>query len=459
MATPLPPAGHRPGLTAEPLHARFDLAVIGAGAAGLSVAYGAARLGLLVALIERGAMGGECLNTGCVPSKALLQAARQGADWPAARARIAAAVAAIAPMDSQARYEGLGAVVLRGTARFTGPRRLEVDGRAIEARRIVIATGSRPVVPEFCRDIPHLTNETLWDLTELPAHLLILGGGAMGFEMADAFRSLGAQVTLVGRTLPAGDPALVEPVVAALRGRGVRFVEGRAVGARPGPVLVLASGAEISGSHLLLAAGRTADLSELNLAAAGIDFGPAGVRTDAGLRALGNRAVFAAGDCADPAGIGPRRLTHVAGSHAGIIIRRAVFRLPARLDRAPPVQAVFTAPELAQVGRMDGRVLRWPFAENDRAIAENETAGEIRLVIDARNRVIGAGIVGPGASEMIGLYALAVRLRLRLSTLAGLVLPYPTRGQAGTRAAGGFLAQKLFAAGTRRLVGWLRRLP
>jgi pyruvate/2-oxoglutarate dehydrogenase complex dihydrolipoamide dehydrogenase (E3) component len=437
--------------------------VVGAGAAGLSVAYGAARLGRRVALIERGAMGGECLNTGCIPSKALLHAAAKKEDWPAARSRIREAIAALAAMDSQARYEGLGVTVLRGQARFTGAAQLAVAGEDLSARRIVLAVGSRPRIPEFCRNLPYLTSETVWDLAELPGHLLILGGGSMGVEMAAAFAGLGAKVTLAGRLLPREDAELVAPLAAALAALGVNLCAQQAVGAAPGPVLTLADGTQISGTHLLLAAGREVDVAGLNLAAAGISAGPGGIVTDAGLHAGG--AVYAAGDCADPKGFGPQRFTSAAGVHAGVLIRRLVFRLPARLPRGPAARAVYTAPELAQVGPTlaqagpQASALVMPFSENDRAVAEGETAGLVKLVLDRRGRLVGAGIVAPGAGEMIGLYALAIRAKLPLTALAGLVLPYPTRAEAGKRAITTHLAPRLFSKWPRRLAALLANLP
>lgn len=445
---------------------KFFAAIIGAGAAGLSVAYGMARLGLPIVLIERGAMGGECLNAGCIPSKTLLAAARRGNTWHEAQARIKAAIAAIAPMDSQARYTGLGATVLRGTARFTGPNALEVDGQEISAKRFIIATGSRPRLPEFCAGIPHFTNETIWDLPDRPAHLLILGGGPMAFEMADAFAALGAKITMAAGENPLAreDPELAAPVIATLRARGVKIISARVTGARPG-ALILSDGREITGSHILVAAGRQFDAGALNLAAAGIESDRDGIRTDLSLRASGHKNVFAAGDCANPRGIGPRRFTHIAGSHAGIIIRHAVFRLPAKLPLAPPVRVTYTAPELAQVGRTKAeaggtaRALTWHFSENDRAVAEGDTTGLIKLVIDKNARLIGAGIVGPGAGEMIALYALAIAERKKLSAIANLILPYPTRAEAGKRAAGAFYAEKLFAPGPSRVAKFLARLP
>lgn len=449
-------------MTSPPPH--YDIAVIGAGAAGLSVTYAAARFGLRVALIERGAMGGECLNAGCVPSKALLAAARAGEDFEAAKNLVKAAIAAIAPADSAARYTGLGATVINATARFTGPHGLDVDGAAITARRIVIATGSRPDVPEFCRHIPHLTNETIWDIPTLPQHLLILGGGPMAFEMADAFSTLGAKVTIIGGAtlLAREDAELAAPVIAALQARGVTMLRQRAVAAKSGPVLVLEDGSEITGSHVLVAAGRRVDIAGLNLQAAGVRADADGILTDRGLRCLGSRHIYAAGDVANPEEIGPRRFTHVAGYHAGIIIRRALFRLPARLSRAAPVRVTYTSPELAYVGEIAGpehKILRWPFAENDRAIAEADTTGMVKLVLDAKNNLVGAGITGKGAGEMIGLYALMLAQGIKLSALAGLVLPYPTRTEAGKRAAGALFAEKLFAPGPAALVKFLAKLP
>ncbi|OYV38624.1 MAG: hypothetical protein B7Z81_04335, partial [Acidocella sp. 20-61-6] len=227
---------------------------------------------------------------------------------------------------------------------------------------------------------------------------------------------LGARVTLVGRLLPREAPALVAPLRAALRARGIVLAESRAIAARPGPVLVLQDGSEHAGSHLLVAAGRAVPAGELGIAP-----GPDGFATDTGLRVLGQRNLYAAGDCADPAGIGPQRFTHVAGAHAALLIRRLVFRLPARLDPIPPVRTVYTDPELAQVGATEGaRILEHPMRENDRALAEGETAGLARLVLDARGRLIGAGITAPAAGEMIGLYALAIHQRLPLAAIAGL---------------------------------------
>jgi pyruvate/2-oxoglutarate dehydrogenase complex dihydrolipoamide dehydrogenase (E3) component len=356
--------------------------------------------------------------------------------------------------------------VLPGVARFVGPDALSVDGRRLTARRIVVAAGSRPAVPPIpgLADVPYLTNETIFDVPERPAHLLILGGGAIGLEMAQAHACLGCQVTVIeaGRIAAREDADLVDALRASLTADGVVFLEGAAVAsAAPGPVLTLGDGRRIAGSHLLVATGRAASVEDLGLEAGGVAFGPRGVATDAGLRSVSNRRVFAAGDIADPVGIGPRAYTHAAGYHAGIIIRRAVFRLPARLDYRALPRVIYTAPELAQVGltaaEADGAtVLRFPMAENDRAIAEADPAGLVKLIV-AGGRVVGASILAPHAGEMIGLCGLAIARRLSPAALAQLILPYPTRAEAVKRAAGSLYAERLFAARTKRVVRWLAR--
>lgn len=467
----------------------FDLAVVGAGAAGLSVTAVAAQLGLRVALIERDRMGGDCLNFGCVPSKALLVAshaaeAARGAgrfgirlpepeiDWDAVRTHLHGVIAAIAPTDSEARFRALGATVLRGEARFVAPDTLAVDGRRITARRIVIAAGSTAAVPPIpgLDQVPYLTNTTLFDLAERPDHLLILGGGPIGLEMADAFAGFGCRVSVIEAATIAGkeDPELVAGLRDALTALGVTMLEGARVEAvEPGPALVLADGRRIAGTHLLVAVGRRPNLQALDLAAGNVRAGPAGIATDRGLRSLTNRRVYAVGDIADPRGIGPRAFTHVGSYHAGIVIRRALFRLPARIDYAALPRVTYTRPELAQAGMTEAEaraaghlvaILRWPLSDSDRAVAERDTAGLVKLVV-ARNRVIGAGILAPNAGEMIGLWALAIAQRVKLSALASLIIPYPTRSEAAKRAAGSFFAPRLFAPRTKSLVRLLARLP
>jgi pyruvate/2-oxoglutarate dehydrogenase complex dihydrolipoamide dehydrogenase (E3) component len=346
----------------------------------------------------------------------------------------------------------------------------------VTARRIVIAAGSRAMIPDIegLADTPFVTNETLFDMPR-PAHLLILGGGPIGLEMAQAHAGLGCLVTLVeaGRIAGREDSDLVDVLRAELRRNGVDIREGaRVARVAPGPGggvgLVLADGTEIAGSHLLIAAGRRPNIESLGLEAGGVACSPRGIATDAGLRSTTNRRVFAVGDIADPAGIGPRWFTHVCSYHASIVIRRALFRLPARVDYRALPRVTYTAPELAQVGLTeaearaaghDVQVLRWRLDDNDRARTERRTEGLAKLVVTRRGRILGAGFAAPHAGEMLGVWTLAIARRIRLSALAGLIVPYPTIAETGKRAAGSLYAPKLFAPGPRRLVRWLARLP
>ena len=467
----------------------FDLIVIGAGAAGLSVTAAAAQLGVKVALIERDRMGGDCLNFGCVPSKALLAAshAAQDAraagrfgirlpapdiDWSAVHAHVHGVIDGIAPVDSEARFRALGATVFRSEACFIAPDAVAVEHRTLTARRIVIAAGSRAAVPSIpgLDTVPFLTNATLFDLDRRPDHLLILGGGPIGLEMADAFAGLGARVTVVEAATIAAreDPELVDGLRAALRKRGVALEEGATVTAvEAGPALVLRDGRRIAGSHLLIAVGRRPNVERLGLEAGRVQAGPSGISTDRGLRSVTNRRVFAVGDIAAPDGIGPRAFTHVGSYHASLVIRRALFRLPARIHYSALPRVTYTRPELAQVGLTEAeasgaghsvQVLRWPLADNDRAAAERDPGGLVKLIV-SRGRVLGAGILAPNAGEMISQWGLAIARRIPLSALAGLIVPYPTRSEAGKRAAGSYYAPKLFAPRTKSLVRLLRLLP
>ena len=465
---------------------KVDICVIGAGSGGLSVAAGASQMGASTALIERGKMGGDCLNYGCVPSKALLaaghaaQAVRGGGRFGVRAAapaidsggvygHVRGTIAAIAPNDSVERFEGLGVKVIASPARFTGPREIAADGTRITARRIVIATGSSPAVPPIAglKDVPYLTNETIFDLGQVPAHLIVIGGGPVGIEMAQAHRHLGARVTVVEMfsIMASDDPELVDVVRARLAGEGIDLREGVTVarGEKAGnavAVVVEADGAEqrIEGSHLLIAAGRKANVDELGLAEAGIAYSQKGIQVDARLR-TGNKRVFAIGDVA-----GDYQFTHMAGYHAGIVLRNALFRLPAKVDTRAVPWVTYTAPELAQVGLTedrarkqagDIRVLRWPFAENDRARAERETDGLVKVITTPRGRILGAGIVGAHAGELIHAWVLAIGQKIKIGAVAGMIAPYPTLGEANKRAAGSFYTPALFGERTKRIVRFL----
>lgn len=466
-----------------------DLCVIGAGSGGLTVTAVAAQMGLDVVLIEKAKMGGDCLNYGCVPSKSLIAAAKFAhapATSPAfgvtlgapevnfARVHdhIRAVIAGIAPHDSVERFEGLGATVIEAAARFTGPREVEAGGQRIRARRYVVAAGSHPTVPPIpgLDGVPFLTNETIFDLKELPAHLLIMGGGPIGMEMAQAFRRLGADVTVASPGfLAKDDPELTEILRVRLEKEGVRHVVGKVgeVGrTADGITLKVQTGDEtqtVSGSHLLVAAGRAPNTGGLGLEEAGIDVTERGISVDNRLR-TSNRRIYAIGDIT-----GRFQFTHTAGYDAGIVIRNALFRWPARARADMIPWVTYTDPELAHVGlteaeardqgHWDLRVLRWPFAENDRARTERDTEGLIKVVATARGKILGASILGSGAGELIQPWCLALADGLKLSALASYIAPYPTRGEITKRAAGEFFAPALFGARARWLVRLLMKLP
>jgi pyruvate/2-oxoglutarate dehydrogenase complex dihydrolipoamide dehydrogenase (E3) component len=459
-----------------------DLCIIGAGSAGLAVAAGAAQMGAETVLVERGLMGGDCLNFGCVPSKSLLAAARladlarRGAalgitsprpdvDFAAAAEGVQQVIAAIAPNDSVERFEGLGVRVLRREARFTSPRTIRAGETEIRPRRFVIATGSHPAIPAIpgLTDTPYLTNETIFANRERPDHLIVIGGGPIGVEMAQAHRRLGAQVTVldVGPVLPRDDPELVASLTGHLAGEGIAIRPGVKITAieRDGDAIVarLADGERIAGSHLLVAAGRRPSIEALDLPAAGIEATAQGITVDAQLRTT-NRRAFAIGDVA-----GGPQFTHIALYHAGIVIRNALFRLPAKVDYRALPWVTYTDPELAQVGVTeaaaggDARVLRWPFSENDRAQTERDTEGLVKVVLGRNGRVLGASILGAGAGDLILPWALAIAQKLKIGALANLIVPYPTRGEASKRAAGCYYTPTLFSPRTRRLVRFLAR--
>jgi pyruvate/2-oxoglutarate dehydrogenase complex dihydrolipoamide dehydrogenase (E3) component len=462
-----------------------DLCVIGGGAGGLAVAAGAAQMGAEVVLVERGPMGGDCLNFGCVPSKSLLAASRLAEAWrrapqfgldyappridfAAVGAAVENVIAGLAPNDSTERFEALGVRVLHAEAKFSGPRALMAGGSEIRPRRFVVATGSHPWVPPIpgLAAAPFLTNETVFANRVLPEHLIVVGGGPIGIEMAQAHCRLGARVTVLdaGPLLPRDDPELVDELAEGLAGEGVVLRPRVAIAAveaeNTGVAVRLASGEAIRGSHLLVAAGRRPTVAALDLAAAGIAATASGITVDRRLRTT-NRIAFAVGDVA-----GGPQFTHVALYHAGIVIRNALFRLPAKVDYRALPWVTYTDPELAQAGMSEAaaraagirpRILRWRFADNDRARTERDAAGLVKIVSRRNGRILGAAILGAGAGELILPWVLAISQRLKIGALADLVVPYPTRGEAGKRAAGSFYTPRLFSPRTRRLVRLLAR--
>ncbi len=459
-----------------------DLCIIGAGSGGLSVAAGAAQLGRKVVLIEKAEMGGDCLNTGCVPSKALIAAATRAQtmrmgdkfgvsgvepdiDFGAVMNHVQGVIAAIAPIDSQERFEGLGVTVLREEASFTGPQQLKAGPFIVNAKHFVIATGSAPFVPPIqgLADTPFLTNESIFNNRILPGHLIVIGGGPIGVELAQAHRRLGSMATIVeGATiLNKDDPEMVAVIRDQLVREGIEIIEDAMVqstASNENGICVVASDRVIEGSHLLVAVGRKPTTDELNLAGAGVDHDAKGVKVDKRLR-TSNKRIYAIGDV-----IGGPQFTHVAGYHASIIIRNILFKAPAsnRDNLAPWV--TYTDPELAHVGTTEAearethngvKVARWTFEENDRAQAERDTKGLVKAVTGKDGKILGASIAGRNAGELIHPWALAIANGLKIKAFTNYIAPYPTRGEAGKRAAGAWYTPALFSARTRKLVSLL----
>ena len=465
-----------------------DICVIGAGSGGLSVAAAASAFGVPVVLIEKHKMGGDCLNYGCVPSKALIAAARRAelaqraapfgvtglrpnVDFGKVHDHVHNVIAAIAPNDSRERFTGLGVQVIEGAARFKDRNTVVVGDVEVQARRFVIAAGSAPAIPPIpgLAETPHLTNETVFELKQCPAQLVVIGAGPIGLELAQAFRRLGADVTVleVARPLAKDDPECAAVLIDQLTREGIKIrtgidilrVERAATKVR---VVIAAGGGEetIEGTHLLVATGRRANTEGLDLEAAGIKYGPRGIVVDKRLL-TSNRRVFAIGDV-----IGAAAFTHVANYHAGIVIRRALFRLPAKVNDDIIPWVTYCDPELAQVGLTEEaarkrhraiRVLRASFHDNDRAQAERETSGHVKVIATRKGVILGATIVGAHAGELIATWALAIQQGLKMRALSELVVPYPTLAEAGKRAAISYFTPSLTRPLLRRIITFLRR--
>ncbi len=470
---------------------KCDICVIGAGSGGLSVAAGASQMGAKTVLIEKGKMGGDCLNTGCVPSKSLIAAGHAAesirnsgrfgvnghepsVDFAKVNDHVHNVIGAIAPHDSVERFEGLGVQVIKETARFVGRNEVEAGGKRIRARRFVIATGSSAAVPPIpgLDGVPYMTNETVFELRERPEHLIVIGGGPIGAELAQAHRRLGSEVTILEmfRILGRDDPDAAEVVRKRMAAERIAMLEGISITgvAKKGngiAVTIEKDGEQktVSGSHLLVAAGRRANVDGLGLEAAGIEYTPKGITVDARLRTT-NKKVFAIGDVA-----GGLQFTHVAGYHAGIVIRNALFSLPAKADKAVVPWVTYTDPEIAHVGLTEAearkshgdgiKVLTWSFEENDRAQAEQETEGLVKVVVGPKGRILGATIAGPHAGELLQPWVLAITQKLKIGAMANIIAPYPTLGEVNKRVAGSYYTPSLFSERTRRVVGWLQMLP
>lgn len=449
-----------------------DLCIIGAGSGGLSVAAGAVQMGADVVLLEGHKMGGDCLNYGCVPSKALLAAGKHAhamttgarfgitpvmpqVDYAAAKDHVAQVIAGIEPHDSVERFESLGVKVISEYGSFISAREIQAGNTVIRARRFVIATGSSPFVPPIpgLDTVRYYTNEDLFELRVQPAHLIVIGGGPIGMEMAQAHARLGSKVTVLEgmKALGKDDPELAAIALERLRAEGVEIVEGamasRISALGEGVRVKTKDGSVLEGSHLLMAVGRKPNLDRLNLHVAGIEFDGSGIKVDAQMKTT-NKRVYAIGDVA-----GGLQFTHMAGYHAGVIIKSALFGLPSKASNGHIPWVTYTDPEIAQVGLTEAQarnshgerleVLRFEYAENDRARAELATNGLIKVMV-VKGRPVGASIVGAQAGELIQLWALVIANGLKIGAVAAMVSPYPTLGEINKRAAGQYYTPRLF---------------
>ena len=470
---------------------KADLIIIGGGSGGLSAAAGAAMLGLNVVLYEKAEMGGDCLNHGCVPSKALLttakyaQTARESAkygvsvseptvDWEKVKAHVRGAIDTIAPVDSQERFEGLGVTVIREHAKFADSKTIVSATTEATARRIIVSTGSTAFIPPIpgLAETPYITNESVFTLPEQPKHLIVLGGGPIGMEMAQAFHRLGSEVTVVemGRAMARAEADHAKIAVDAIREEGVKILEGHKavkVTGSEGNITVDTESDDgtqsVTGTHILVAVGRSAVLDGLELEAGKVDYDRRGVQVSDKLRSVSNPRVWALGDVA-----GQGQFTHLAGWHASVFTRRALFKQGSKASDLPLPAVTYVAPEVAQVGLTEAEAREqygdsvttssFPFHENDRAIAEGKTLGEAKLII-RKGKILGASVVGDGAGDIIQIVGYGMSNKLGVQSLTNFISPYPTRAEVVKRAASAHFTPTVFGKASRTLVGLLQRIP
>ncbi len=443
-----------------------DLVIIGAGSAGLSFAAGAVQMGAGVVLIEGGKMGGDCLNTGCVPSKALIEAARRAkgaasaknlgvschdvtVDYASVMHHVRETIAAIEPHDSQERFEGLGVRVIRGYAEFASKNSIRVGNETVTARRIVVATGAIPIAPPIngLDAVAYFTNETFFENRNRPDHLIIIGGGPIGVEMAHAHAQLGIKTTLIEsfEILPREIAKSREIVRTKLLQDGVTVFENCDVRSikENGAIksITLGDGQMVKGSHILVATGRRANVQGLNLSAAGIETTDVGIKVDDSLRTT-NRAVYAIGDV-----IGQEQFTHLAGYHASLVVRSALFGLPAKVRKNHIPRVTYCDPEVASVGDIsDGtgiETYRVTYDGLDRAIAGARTDGFAQIWVK-NGRVRGATIVGAQAGELIHFWSLVIAQNLKLLKASSVITPYPTLSDINKKLIGAYFTPRLF---------------
>ena len=458
----------------------YDIGILGGGAAGLTVASGAAQLGAKALLVEKEpALGGDCLHYGCVPSKTLIHSAhvyhlmKSGkqfglpeidvppVDFSRISNRIQAVINKIQTHDSEERFCGLGAKVMFGEARFHDEHTIQLDGKHYTAKNWVIATGSSPMAPPISglHETGFLTNREIFSLDRLPESLTILGGGPIGIEMAQAFNRLGSRVTVVDRAdqiLGKEDKDMADAVMGVLAAEGVDFHLGTSIervapdGGQKTVTLTAAAGERktLSSEEILVAMGRAANVEGLNLESIGVDFEPSGIFVDSRLR-TSQKHIFAAGDVS-----GGFQFTHAAGYEGGVVVSNAVFHLPRKTDYTFLPWCTYTDPELASIGMNETRakaagleyaVWTEAFRDNDRSLAEGGQVGKVKMILDKKEKPLGVQILGLRAGDLIAEWVAALNGKVKLSTLAAAVHPYPTLGEINKRVVGSYFSPKIFS--------------
>lgn len=462
----------------------YDMIVLGGGAAGLTTTAGAAQLGVKVLLIEKEPLlGGDCLHYGCVPSKTLIKSAKvyhsmqhakhyglpqpniPPVDYRHIAARIQSVKDVIQQHDSVERFEGLGAEVLFGNASFADEHTVVVESdkgiRRITGKQIVIATGSSPSAPPFTGldNIPYLTNMDVFTLEKLPESLAVLGGGPIAVEMAQSFHRLGCKVTIIqrsGQILSKEDPDMANIVLENLRSDGMEILLSATVQeirkTTNGVAVALTRGENehrvVEAEQLLVALGRSPNIDSLHLGEAGIMFDGKGIHVDERMR-TNQTHIFACGDVT-----GTHQFTHAAGYEGGIVVSNAVFHLPRKANYTWLPWATYTDPELASIGMNEKAakakgvaytVRTEKFSANDRALAEGQPQGQIKMLLNNKEKPLGVQIVGPNAGELINEWVAILNGKIKLSTLAGAIHPYPTLGEINKRVAGSLIGEKIFS--------------
>lgn len=466
-----------------------DFCVVGAGSGGLSFAAGCVQMGGSVVLLEKGKMGGDCLNYGCVPSKSLIYASKfaneikksinvgwnnnkiSKVDFKKVHDHIHNVISKIEPHDSVERFESLGVNVIKEEGFFLDENHVETKSYIIKAKRFIISTGSSPFIPNIngLDLVPFYTNENIFDLTELPEHLVVIGGGPIGIELASAFNRLGSKATVLSasKILPKDDVEITSLLKAKLIGEGIDIHENIKINnvSKEGDLCRVdyecedGNGLEIKSSHLLIATGRKPNITSLNLHKAGINFSEKGICVGKNLK-TSNPKVYAIGDC-----IGGYQFTHVAGYHAGIAIRNSIFHLGAKIQTHAIPWVTYTDPEIAHVGVTEQqisdnnyKILKMNFSDNDRAQTECKTEGMIKVIVTKKGKILGATIFGPSAGELIYPWVIAMQNNMNISVIASSIAPYPTLSEINKRVAGQFYTEKLYGSFMNKIVKFIMRL-